>query len=70
MEGEAAGLGNATSSSLTDRLTREHKMTVDEAQLILNVKRDASLEDIVKVSILWLCYWLGRFLRLDDVRVS
>ncbi|KAF8757292.1 hypothetical protein RHS01_03874 [Rhizoctonia solani] len=48
-EGEAAGLGNATSGSLTDRLTREHRMTVDEAQLILNVKREAPLEEIVKV---------------------
>ncbi|KAF8706099.1 hypothetical protein RHS03_05006, partial [Rhizoctonia solani] len=47
-EGEAAGLGNATSGSLTDRLTREHRMTVDEAQLILNVKREAPLEEIVK----------------------
>ncbi|KAG9103039.1 hypothetical protein FRC06_000366 [Ceratobasidium sp. 370] len=48
VEGEAAGLGNATSGSATDRATREHKMTVDEAQLILNVKPDASLEEIVK----------------------
>ncbi|CUA66841.1 hypothetical protein RSOLAG22IIIB_00290 [Rhizoctonia solani] len=48
VEGEAAGLGNATSGSLTDKLTREHKMTIDEAQLILNVKRDAPLEEIVK----------------------
>ncbi|CAE7140132.1 unnamed protein product [Rhizoctonia solani] len=48
VEGEAAGLGNATSGSHTDKLTRELKMTVDEAQLILNVKRDAPLEEIVK----------------------
>ncbi|CAE6472322.1 unnamed protein product [Rhizoctonia solani] len=48
VEGEAAGLGNATSGSLTDKLTREHRMTTDEAQLILNVKRDAPLEEIVK----------------------
>ncbi|KDN45190.1 hypothetical protein RSAG8_05105, partial [Rhizoctonia solani AG-8 WAC10335] len=47
-EGEAAGLGNATSGSLTDKLTRDHKMTIDEAQLILNIKRDAPLEEIVK----------------------
>ncbi|KAG9126206.1 hypothetical protein FRC07_004424 [Ceratobasidium sp. 392] len=47
-EGEAAGLGNATSGSATDRATREHKMTVDEAQLILNVKPEAALEEIVK----------------------
>ncbi|CEL60917.1 Mitochondrial import inner membrane translocase subunit tim-16 OS=Neurospora crassa (strain ATCC 24698 / 74-OR23-1A / CBS 708,71 / DSM 1257 / FGSC 987) GN=pam-16 PE=3 SV=1 [Rhizoctonia solani AG-1 IB] len=48
VEGEAAGIGNATSGSVTDRLTRDHRMTVDEAQLILNVKRDAPLEEIVK----------------------
>ncbi|KAG8701795.1 hypothetical protein FRC09_005127 [Ceratobasidium sp. 395] len=48
MEGEAAGLGNATSGSVTDRTTRELKMTVDEAQLILNVKPEASLDEIVK----------------------
>ncbi|KAJ1304564.1 hypothetical protein OPQ81_005707 [Rhizoctonia solani] len=48
VEGEAAGIGNATSGSITDKLTREHKMTVDEAQLILNVRRDAPLEEIVK----------------------
>ncbi|KAH7339602.1 hypothetical protein B0J17DRAFT_655912 [Rhizoctonia solani] len=47
-EGEAAGIGNATSGSLTDKITRDHKMTIDEAQLILNVKRDAPLEEIVK----------------------
>lgn len=51
IEGEAAALGNATSGSATDRTTRELKMTVDEAQLILNVKPDTPLEDIVKVSL-------------------
>ncbi|KAF8608737.1 hypothetical protein BDV93DRAFT_518799 [Ceratobasidium sp. AG-I] len=48
LEGEAAGLGNATSGSSTDKATREHKMTLDEAQLILNVKSDAPLDEIVK----------------------
>lgn len=65
MEGEAAGIGNATSGSATDKLTREHKMTLDEAQLILNVKRDTSMEDIIKVSVAVL--FLSRFSRLDDV---
>ena len=48
--GDAAGVGNATSGSITDRLTREHRMTADEARLILNVKREDGLETILKVS--------------------
>ncbi|KIY43999.1 hypothetical protein FISHEDRAFT_52234, partial [Fistulina hepatica ATCC 64428] len=42
------GVNNAKSGSITDKLTREHRMTVDEAQLILNVKRDANMEQILK----------------------
>ncbi|PPQ80046.1 hypothetical protein CVT24_006512 [Panaeolus cyanescens] len=46
--GDASGVGNATSGSPTDQLTRQHRMTLDEAQLILNVKRDDQLETILK----------------------
>ncbi|KAL6305216.1 hypothetical protein BKA93DRAFT_817143 [Sparassis latifolia] len=42
--GDAAGVQNATSGSHTDRLTREHRMTPDEARLILNVKKDDPAE--------------------------
>ncbi|TFK53675.1 hypothetical protein OE88DRAFT_1269780 [Heliocybe sulcata] len=43
---DAAGVGNATSGSITDRLTRDHRMTLDEAQLILNVKRGETMEAV------------------------
>jgi hypothetical protein len=46
---DAAGIGEARSGSLTDRLTREHKMTLHEAQLILNVKAGENLEGVLKV---------------------
>ncbi|KAI0744189.1 Pam16-domain-containing protein [Daedaleopsis nitida] len=46
--GDAAGVGHATSGSLTDRLTREHMMTADEARLVLNVKREDAVEKIVQ----------------------
>ncbi|EIW63457.1 protein transporter [Trametes versicolor FP-101664 SS1] len=45
---DVAGVGNATSGSLTDRLTREHRMTADEARLILNVKKEDTVERIVQ----------------------
>jgi len=45
---DAAGVGNATSGSVTDQLTRAHRMTLDEAQLILNVKKDSTLEQVLK----------------------
>lgn len=48
MGGDVAGVGHATSGSVTDNLTREHRITLDEAQLILNVKRDDELEKILK----------------------
>jgi hypothetical protein len=47
--GDVEGVGNATSRSITDTLTRSHRMTVDEAHLILNVKRGDELETIMKV---------------------
>ncbi|KAH9998487.1 Pam16-domain-containing protein, partial [Russula compacta] len=45
---DVAGVGNATSGSLTDKLTREHRMTLDEAHLILNTKRTESIEQILQ----------------------
>ncbi|TFY83607.1 hypothetical protein EWM64_g399 [Hericium alpestre] len=45
---DVAGVGNATSGSITDKLTREHRMTIDEAHLILNAKREEKLEQILK----------------------
>lgn len=48
---EAAGVGHANSGSPTDQLTRHHRMTLDEAQLILNVKKDDEIEKILKVDI-------------------
>lgn len=58
--GDAAGVGNATSGSLTDRLTREHRMTMDEAHLILNTKRAESFENVLKVR---LSHFIPRSLR-------
>ena len=49
MGSDVAGLRNATSGSLTDRLTREHRMTLDEARLILNVKKEDSAERMLQV---------------------
>ncbi|EGO00061.1 hypothetical protein SERLA73DRAFT_88888 [Serpula lacrymans var. lacrymans S7.3] len=45
---DVAGVRNATSGSVTDKLTREHRMTLDEAHLILNVKRGEMLESVMK----------------------
>ncbi|KAF8482967.1 hypothetical protein DFH94DRAFT_730955 [Russula ochroleuca] len=45
---EVAGVGNATTGSVTDKLTREHRMTLDEAHLILNAKREEGIEQILK----------------------
>lgn len=47
---DAAGVGHAKSGSMTDQLTRQHRMTLDEAHLILNTKRDAELEKVLQVS--------------------
>ncbi len=46
---DVAGVGNATTGSITDKLTREHRMTLDEAHLILNAKRGDNLEHILRV---------------------
>lgn len=46
--GDAAGVSNATSMSLTDKLTREHKMTADEARLILNVGKTSGVDAMMK----------------------
>ncbi|KAI6046132.1 hypothetical protein EDC04DRAFT_2632127 [Pisolithus marmoratus] len=45
---DITGIRNATSMSVTDKLTREHRMTLDEAHLILNVKRGEAMEQILK----------------------
>lgn len=50
LDSDVAGMGNATSASATDQITRQHRMTLDEAHLILNVdKREVDLETIMKV---------------------
>lgn len=54
MGNDAAGVSHATSSSLTDQLTRQHRMTLDEAQLILNVKRGDEMQQVLKVTHLFL----------------
>ena len=46
---DVAGVRNATSASITDKLTREHRMTLDEAHLILNTKREEALDTVLKV---------------------
>ncbi|KAH9485352.1 Mitochondrial import inner membrane translocase subunit tim16 [Psilocybe cubensis] len=48
MGNDSAGVGHATSGSPTDQLTRQHRMTLDEAQLILNVKRGDDMKQILK----------------------
>ncbi|KAI0046082.1 protein transporter [Auriscalpium vulgare] len=45
---DVAGVRNATTGSATDKLTREHRMTLDEAHLILNLKRGEELERVVQ----------------------
>lgn len=56
MGGDAAGVGHANSTSPTDQLTRHHRMTVDEAQLILNVKSGDSMEQVMKVNTVDQCH--------------
>ncbi|CAK5281482.1 unnamed protein product [Mycena citricolor] len=48
MGGDASGVGNAVSGSRTDQLTRQHRMTLDEAHLILNVKQGEELTKILE----------------------
>lgn len=38
----AAGVGTGSAASPSDQLTRTHRMTLDEAKLILNLKQDVS----------------------------
>ena len=46
---DVGGMANANSGSPSDQLTRLHRMTLDEAQLILNTKENDSLEEVLKV---------------------
>ncbi|KAI1781591.1 hypothetical protein LXA43DRAFT_978017 [Ganoderma leucocontextum] len=46
--GDVDGVGNATTGSVTDKLTREHRITLDEARLILNVKKEESVERVLQ----------------------
>lgn len=48
---DVAGVRNATSGSSTDKLTRDHRMTLDEAHLILNTKPGTTLETVKSVRI-------------------
>lgn len=51
--GGAAMAGNAqTGNTVTDGLSRTHRMTLDEAKLILNLKNatEAEKEDLIRVS--------------------
>lgn len=50
MGNDVTGVGHATSSSPTDQLTRQHRMTLDEAQLILNLKRGDDMQQTLKVN--------------------
>lgn len=49
MGSDVAGVRNAKSGSPTDQLTREHRLTLDEAHLILNTQREDSMERILEV---------------------
>jgi mitochondrial import inner membrane translocase subunit TIM16 len=46
---DVSGVSNATGTSVTDQLTRAHRMTLDEAHLILNVKHGEQMEKIFQV---------------------
>ncbi|KAJ6586843.1 Pam16-domain-containing protein [Mycena vulgaris] len=45
---DVGGVGNANSASRTDQLTRQHRMTLDEAHLILNIKHGEEMEKILQ----------------------
>lgn len=47
--GDVTGMRAANSGSITDRLTREHRMTLDEARLILNLKKEEPAERMLQV---------------------
>jgi hypothetical protein len=57
---DVAGVGNATTGTVTDKLTREHRMTLDEAHLILNAKRENGIDRILQVRPLFYCLFLSR----------
>ncbi|EST09547.1 Mitochondrial import inner membrane translocase subunit Tim16 [Kalmanozyma brasiliensis GHG001] len=44
----AAGVGSGSAASPSDQLTRTHRMTLDEAKLILNLKQDVSAAGLSK----------------------
>src|SRR5258706_4840845 len=46
---DAVGVNNATSQSLTDRLTREHRMIPDEERRILNVRPQDRMDILAQV---------------------
>jgi hypothetical protein len=48
-QGASGDVGRANSDSTTDQATRAHRMTLDEAQLILNVNRTDPMEKAVQV---------------------
>lgn len=48
---EAAESHSPGSSGSKNKITSDLQMSLDEAHLILNVKKDAKLEDIVAVSV-------------------
>ncbi|KAJ7096403.1 Pam16-domain-containing protein [Mycena epipterygia] len=45
---DASGVGNANSASRTDQLTRQHRMTLDEAHLILNLKQGEQMQKVLE----------------------
>ncbi|KAJ7072418.1 Pam16-domain-containing protein [Mycena amicta] len=48
LSSDVGGVGQATSGSRTDQLTRQHRMTLDEAQLILNLKNGDKSDKILQ----------------------
>ncbi|KAG7098879.1 hypothetical protein E1B28_000779 [Marasmius oreades] len=44
---DIAGVAHANSGSMTDQLTRQYRMALDEAHLILNTKRGEEMEKIL-----------------------
>ncbi|KAJ7132831.1 Pam16-domain-containing protein [Mycena crocata] len=45
---DVSGVGNANTASRTDQLTRQHRMTLDEAHLILNVKDGEEIDKVLQ----------------------
>jgi len=46
--GDVAGVNTATTGSVTDVLTRQHRMTLDEAHLILNLKKGDPMPSVIQ----------------------